>query len=76
MRMSGLVVHGDIAGAAFFDHLCHGLDIAIEQIDLAALDREPPAADDPRTPAPDRRHLGCAGIVDQSSRHPQKPARI
>jgi hypothetical protein len=52
------------------------VEIAIEQVDLAAIDLEPRAADDPWSPAADRRHLGRLRMMDQRSHRPQQAIRI
>src|ERR1700733_4353844 len=72
MGMSGLVVHGDLPGAAVGNDGANRLDAAIQQVDLAAFDRQPSAADDARSPAPDRRYRGCVGVVDQVPRDVQQ----
>ena len=65
--MPGLVVHRDLAGATFRDDVRDGLDVAIEQIGLAPRDTQPSAADDPWTPAADRRHLCCLRRIGESA---------
>ena len=61
--MARLIVNVDLARAALLDRLRDGLDVAVEQVDLATGDAQPSAADDPWTPAADRRHLRCFGRI-------------
>src|SRR6202012_4718861 len=51
MGMTGLVVHGDLTGTAGLDRARNGIQVAVEQVDLAAVDAGPSAPDDPGNPA-------------------------
>ena len=63
--VAGLIGHRNPTGHAIGDDGANAGEIAIEQIDLAAGDRQPSAAVDPRSPPCDLRDRGLVRIVDQ-----------
>src|SRR5689334_428665 len=76
MRVSGLVMHGDLARAASVDHTPDVVEIAINQVDLVAVDGEPAATDDPGTPSTYRRDFGGVTFVDKRPHGLPKRVRI
>ncbi|WP_409999379.1 hypothetical protein [Bradyrhizobium sp. SZCCHNR2028] len=65
MRMAWLVVHLDPPFPAVVDHAADRIDLAIEQVDFVPVDSEPAAADDPLSPAADRRQFDRLRVVDE-----------
>ena len=61
--MAGLVVRLDLAGVSAVDRRGHTIEIAVEQVDMDAVDQQPTAAIDPRSPSAERRDLGLGAAV-------------
>src|SRR5580658_7188303 len=49
-RMADLIHRGDVAGDASLDNFAHPIQIAIEEIDMVAVDEQPSAAVDAGAP--------------------------
>ena len=67
VRVTEIVIASDDAARTVVDHRGDALEIAIEPIDLRALDTEPGPAVDPRTPGAELGHFGRRFV--QSSSH-------
>ncbi len=61
--MAGLVVRLDLAGLGVVDCRRRAIEVAIEQVDMDAVDQQPAAAVDPRSPSAERRDLGLGAAV-------------
>jgi hypothetical protein len=68
MRMARLIVYANAALAAVENDFLDSLDRPIEEVNLLACDREPTAANDPRTPAADLGHLCSRRRVHETLR--------
>src|SRR5579862_7519312 len=68
-RMTDLIERIGLAGDALLNHFLHAPEIAIEEVDVIALDEQPAAAIHSRAPCTDRRHqfIGMA-IVEFARR--------
>ena len=76
MRMSRLILHGDMAVAAVPNDPFDQLDRPIEEVHLLAGDPQPAAADDPRAPPADLGQRRVARIIDQTLHRREQAANI
>ena len=66
MRMARLIVHADAALATVANDRLDRLDRPVEQVHFLAADREPAAADDPRSPAANLGDLRGGWLVHEA----------